>query len=95
MSLEVSRETEARLIAAARAEGLSVEAFVERLMEEREELAGATDRSYSHSTPLSREELQAKIERGFAQSERGEVVDGEAFVGELLAEMNAMPRNLK
>jgi transposase-like protein len=92
MSLEISQESEARLVATARAVGVSVERFVELLMEEREEVASAIDRAHSHSTSPSREELQSKIERGFAQSECGEVVDGEAFIGELLAEMNEMER---
>jgi hypothetical protein len=92
MGLEISQRTEGRLVAAAQAEGLSVETFLERLLEEREEVAGALDRAYAHSRPLSSDALHAKLERGFAQSECGEVVDGEAFVGELLAEMNAMER---
>jgi len=39
---------------------------------------------------LSANEARAKIERGFLQSERGEVVDGEKFSSELLAELDEL-----
>jgi hypothetical protein len=39
MSIEVSRETEARLNDEARRQGISVEAFLERLMSERRSIA--------------------------------------------------------
>jgi hypothetical protein len=84
--IEISQKNEARLIATAQAEGVSVDAYVEQLMNEREELAAIIERA-STRTPLSHGEAHAKIERGFSQSERGEVVDGEAFSAGLLAEL--------
>jgi len=39
---------------------------------------------------LSPEEARAKIERGFLQSERGEVVDGETFSSTLLVELDEL-----
>ena len=85
MSIDISRENEARLIATARAEGVSVDAYLERLMNEREELAAIVEHTAARIAPLSAEETHAKIERGFLQSERGDVVDGETFSAGLLA----------
>jgi hypothetical protein len=39
MSIDISSKNEARLKATAQAEGVSVDAYIERLLEEREELA--------------------------------------------------------
>jgi len=57
--------------------------LVDRFVEEREEVAAILRRVDARSTPISREQIQTKIERGFSQSEPGEVVDGDTFVGEL------------
>lgn len=88
MSLDISRKNEARLIATARAEGVSVDACLERLMNDREEIGAIVERVAAWIGPPSLEETHAKIERGFLQSERGEVVDGEAFSAGLLAELD-------
>ena len=85
MSIAISDKNEARLIATAQAEGISVDAYLERLMNERDELAEIVERAAS---PFSLEETRAKIERGFLQSERDEVVDGETFSAELLADLD-------
>jgi hypothetical protein len=57
-------------------------------MNERDELAQVVERAASRVTPFSWEETRAKIERGFLQSERGEVVDGETFTAGLLADLD-------
>jgi phosphosulfolactate synthase (CoM biosynthesis protein A) len=88
MSIDISRENEARLIATAQAEGVSVDAYLERLMNEREEVAAIVERASALVTQLSDGETRAKIESGFLQSERGEVVDGETFSAGLLAELD-------
>ena len=88
MSIAISRKNEERLIATARAEGVTVDAYLERLMNEREELTLSPTRGAARVVPLSDEETHSKIERGFLQSERGEVVDGEAFSAGLLAELD-------
>jgi hypothetical protein len=90
MSIDISPETETRLTTRAQAEGMSVDAFLSRLIYEREELAAIIERAEDHDTP---EEIRAKIERGFFQSERGEVMDGETFTAELLRDMDKMERN--
>ena len=90
MSIDISSENEARLKATARAEGVSVDAYVERLLDEREEFAAIVEGASAHLPRLSDEETRARIERGFLQSERGEVVDGDAFSAGLLAELNEM-----
>jgi hypothetical protein len=44
----------------------------------------------AQSIPLSPEEMHTEIERGFSESERDEVVDGETFSNGLLAELDEM-----
>jgi hypothetical protein len=92
LSIDLSTKTEERLLAAARAEGVSVDTLVQRLIAEREEFAELIERAAAHAGAVSREQVQAKIERGFAQSERGEVVDGEVFTAGLLDELDEMER---
>ncbi|HYW43686.1 MAG TPA: hypothetical protein VE959_12570 [Bryobacteraceae bacterium] len=88
MSLDISLKNESRLIASAEAEGVSVDAYVERLINEQEEVASTIERSDARRTPLTDEEARAKIDRGYLQSERGEVADGEAFCAGVLAELD-------
>ena len=59
-------------------------------MNEREELAAIVERAAARIAPFSPEKTDAKIERGFLQSERGEVVDGETFATGLLAELDGL-----
>ena len=86
MSIDISSKNEARLRATAQAEGVSVDAYVERLINEREELAAIV----TQAAALSPEVARAKIERGFLQSERGEVADGATFSSALLAELDEL-----
>src|SRR5258708_26390203 len=71
MSIDISSTNEVRLKATAKAEGVSVDAYVERLLDEREELAAIVTRSAERMPNLSGEDASAKIERRFLQSERG------------------------
>src|SRR5260221_12835060 len=93
MRLDISSKNEARLKATAQAEGVSVDAYIERLLDEQQELAVIVTRSPERMTNLSKEEARAKIERGFLQSERGEVVDGETFASALLADLDELELN--
>ena len=88
MSVEISRKNEVRLIATAQAEGVSVDTFLELLMNEREQLMAIVERAAERVIEPSHDETLAKIERGFLQSERREVVDGETFSAEILAELD-------
>ncbi len=67
---------------------MSLDAFLEQLIEEREAINRAINRANARHRQLSDEELKQKIEHGFMQSERGEVVDGETFTAELLREID-------
>lgn len=87
MSIDISPEVEARLTATARAEGMSVDGFLACLIEEREQVAEIIARTQGHVPCLSEEQVQAKIEQGFLQSERGEAVDGDTFTARLLDEV--------
>jgi hypothetical protein len=90
MSIDISSKNEARLRATAQAEGVSVDAYVEGLMNEREELSAIVTRATARMPAVSPDEDRDKIERGFLQSERGEVVDGETFSSDLLAELDEL-----
>jgi hypothetical protein len=92
MSIDISPNTQARLLATAQAEGMSIDAFLERLIDEREELTAAIERTDAHFAPLSEEEIRDKIERGFQQSEHGELVDGDTFTAGLVSEIDEMER---
>jgi predicted transcriptional regulator len=92
MSIDISPDTQARLLATAQAEGMSIDAFLERLIDEREELAAAIERTEAHFGPVSREEIRDKIERGFQESERGEFADGDTFTSGLVSEMDEVER---
>jgi len=90
MSIDISPEIKTRLAAKAHAEGMSVDAFLARLIDDREELTAIIERTEAHAAPLSQEDLQTKIERGFLESERDEVMDGDAFTAGLLRKMDEM-----
>lgn len=86
MAIDISPELEQRLIAVAHAEGVSVDTFLVRLFEKREEMLHVLHRS----RPMSQDQMRDKIDRGWAQSERGDVVDGETFASALLSELDEM-----
>jgi predicted transcriptional regulator len=88
MSLAISPEVEAHIVALAREAGLSVEEYLERLITENRELAAAMRGLMGSAELLPPEEVRLKIERGLAQLERGEYVDGEEFMENLLADLN-------
>ena len=90
MSIDISSTNEARLKATAQAEGVSVDAYIERLLNQREELAAIVARSAERMPNLSGEDASTKFERGFLQSERGEVVDGETFAATLLGQLDVL-----
>ncbi len=88
MSIDISPDTQNRLIARAHAEGMSLDALLARMIDEREELENAIQRAELNAIPPSQEELRDNIERGFQQSESGEVVDGETFTAGLIHEID-------
>jgi predicted transcriptional regulator len=92
MSIDILPAIQSRLLASAEAEGLSLNDFLERLIDEREELASIVEEALEHHEPLSQQAIQEKIERGYLQSERGEVMDGDTFVRELRNELEEMAR---
>jgi hypothetical protein len=92
MSIDISPDVQSRLLASAQAEGVSLDAFLERLINERDELTAIMEQSHARCEPLSQDDIQNKIERGFVQSERGDVVDGDAFCRELLGDLDDMER---
>ena len=92
MSIDISRKNEARLRAGAEAEGVAINDYLDRVLSEREELVASLERGAARMPRLPREEIRAKIERGFLQSESGEVEDGEAFYAEIAAELDDLER---
>jgi hypothetical protein len=90
MSIEISSKNEARLKATAQADGVSLDTCVETLLNEREEFAVIVERASARLRRLSHEQTHTSIERGFLQSENGEVFDGEASSAKLDAELDGM-----
>ncbi len=92
MSIDISQNLQSRLMASAQAEGVSLDVFLERLINERDELTAIIEQTEARCESLSQEDIEDKIERGFVQSERGEVVDGDTFTRELLSGLDDMER---
>lgn len=90
MSVHLSPETQSRLAAKARAEGVPPDTFLTCMLDEREELSAILERIEAQNATVSDDELRAKIERGFVQSERAETVDGSTFMAGLLREVDEM-----
>ncbi len=85
MSLNVSAEVEARILANAQQAGVSIEAYLEQVLAESEEVAAAVRRLEASQRSLSLEETQGKVSRGLAQLDRGDYTNGEEFMADLLA----------
>ena len=85
MSLKVSAETEARIVAKAQEVGASIDDYLEQLVAENEQFAASVRRLADTAEPLSQAEVQAKLDRGAAQLQGGDHVDGEQFMTDLLA----------
>ena len=77
MSLSVSPEVEARIVAQANAEGISVDEYLQDLVSTNEEFVTAMRRLNASFDPLSREAAPTKITRGLEELARGEYADGE------------------
>ena len=93
MGIDISAKNEARLRATAQAEGVSIDAYIEQILNEREEFVSIAERTAALMPRLSRDDQRVKIERGFRQSERGETADGETFSAGLVAELEELERN--
>ena len=85
MSLKVSAETEARIVAKAQEVGASIDDYLEQLVAENEQFAASVRRLADTAEPLSQAEVQAKLDRGATQLQGGDYVDGEQFMADLLA----------
>ena len=71
MKITVSAELEAQLQHKATAEGLTVEAYVERLIGEDNAWAETTEEALQETDPEF-DEIRAAVSEGLAQAERGE-----------------------
>ncbi len=76
MAIDLSTELEARLKSRAEAEGISVDAYVARLLTDEE----------SRSTRVAA--FQAAIDERLALLDAGEAVDGEEVMTRLIAELD-------
>jgi hypothetical protein len=71
MTITISADLEAQMKEKAKAEGLTVEAYVERLI--REDAAWAeTMEAPLNETDTEHDEIRAAVSEGLAQAERGE-----------------------
>jgi hypothetical protein len=92
MSLNVSLEIEARIAANAQDAGVSIDTYLERVVEEDEAITALVAQADARRPALSRQEVSAKIERGLTQLERGDCVDGEQFMAELMTDLDSRER---
>ena len=88
MSLNLSPEIEARIVEKAGECGISVDDYLDQLIHENEEIASVVSSLESATVALSRDEVAKKLERGLAQHQRGEYVDGEQFMQDLMREID-------
>lgn len=88
MSLDISPEIEARIIARAQEAGLSIDDYLEQVVCENEQFEAVVRELEASAELLSPEDTDAKINRGLAQLERGDYVDGERFMTELLSSID-------
>jgi hypothetical protein len=88
VSLDISPKIEARIIAKAQEAGLSIDDCLEHVVGENEQFEAAVRKLEVSAGRLSPEEAKAKMDRGLAQIERGEYVDGERFMTELLSSID-------
>ena len=93
MTLNVSAEVEARIVAGAREAGVTVEDYLEYLVRENDAVGNVLAELTGSAGTLSLEDTQSKIRRGVAQLERGEYVDGEEFMIELLSGIDDLDRS--
>lgn len=85
MSLNVSAEVEARILANAQQAGVSVEDYLDQVLGESEKVAAIVRRWEASHRSLPLEEIQGKVSRGLAQLDRSEYTNGEEFMADLLA----------
>jgi predicted transcriptional regulator len=85
VTVDVSPDFEAQLVHRAEQAGLSVGAYLERLVRGSDVLETILADWDGEQSP---EQMQAKVQRGYEQALRGETFDGETVVAELFAEMD-------
>lgn len=93
MTLNVSAAVEARIVAGAREAGVTVEDYLEYLVRENDAVGNVLAELTGSAGTLALEDTQSKIQRGVAQLERGEYVDGEEFMSELLSGIDDLERS--
>jgi hypothetical protein len=93
MSLDISPEIEARIVARAQEAGLSIDDYLEHVVFQNEQFDAAISKLEANAKPLSPEEVKTKLDRGLAQLDRGEYVDGERFMTELLSDIDDVERS--
>ena len=90
MTIAISAELEVQIKDKAKAEGLTVEAYVERLIREDGAWAEHTEKALEE-TAMECDEIRAAITEGLAQAERGEGKPArEVFAG--LRARHGLPR---
>ena len=92
MSFELSPNIGAEIVAKARETGVSAESYLIQLVRQSEEIEGAPQETGFRSESGSSEMARAKISLGIQQLERGEVVDGEQFMMELMESVDGAGR---
>ena len=90
MNLSISPELETQLRNKAQAEGISIEAYVERLIREDEEWDEQSEPPLDENGPES-ENIRVAVMEGLAEAERGQSRPAEEVFAELRAK-HGIPR---
>jgi hypothetical protein len=90
MTITISAELEAQMNAKAKAEGLTVEAYVERLIREDSVWVESMEEPLDE-TSAEYDEIRAAVSEGLAQAERGEGKPARDVFAELRAR-HGLPR---
>ena len=85
MTITIAPQLEARVRDKARAEGVTVETYIEQLIREDEEWTGESEEEPLHESDPEFAEIRAAVAEGLEQAERGEGRPA----GEIFAELRA------
>lgn len=61
MSIDISQNLQSRLMASAQAEGVSLDVFLERLINERDELTAIIEQTEARCESLSQEDIEVRL----------------------------------
>ena len=92
MSMDISSKNEARLRATAQAEGVSVDAYVERLMNEREELTAIVEQAAAGCRPSLKNKHAPRLNEGSYSQSAARSLMGKPFLRDSSQSLDELER---